>query len=70
MDRFDLDPDFYNKLLHTIAAVSPAQIKSLIQRELDPAKEVVVCLADKATLEKAFADAGITDVKIVEPTYK
>ena len=70
IDKFGLASDFYNKLMQTIAAVSPAQVKALIARELDPQKEVVVLMADKVTLEKAFAEAGITDTKLVEPEYK
>ena len=42
----------------------------LIKTELDPSKEIVVALGDKAHLDKAFAEAGIKDVKIVEPDYK
>jgi len=30
----------------------------------------VIALGDKAHLDKAFAEAGIKDVKIVEPDYK
>jgi hypothetical protein len=30
----------------------------------------VVLLGDKAHLDKAFADAGIKDVKIIDPDYK
>ncbi|MBL0219403.1 MAG: insulinase family protein [Myxococcales bacterium] len=65
-----LPPNYYNTLLQQIAAVSPAQIRALIKTELDPANEVVVALGDKAHLDKAFAEAGIKDVKIVEPEYK
>ena len=67
---FGLDPNYYNTLLQQIAAVSPAQIRALIKTELDPANEIVVALGDKAHLDKAFADAGIKDVKIIEPEYK
>jgi zinc protease len=67
ISRYGLAPAFYNKLLQQVAAASPAQIRELIASELNPAFEVVVTQADKATLEKAFADAGITDVKLVEP---
>lgn len=70
IDKYGLQSDQYNKLLQTVAAVSTAQVKALIARELDPQKEIVVLLADKATLEKAFTDAGIKDFKIVEPDYK
>src|SRR5439155_25050146 len=66
---FGLDGNHYNTLLQQIAAASPAQIKMLIKTELDPNNEVLVVLGDKAHLEKTFADAGIKDVKIVEPEY-
>ncbi len=68
--QHNLPPTYYNTLLQQIAAVSPAQIRALIKTELDPANEVVVALGDKAHLDKAFAEAGIKDVKIVEPEYK
>lgn len=65
-----LDTNYYNTLLQQIAAVSPAQIRALLERELDPNNEIVVVLADKAHLDKTFREAGITDIKIVEPEYK
>ena len=68
--RFDLKPDYYKQLTKQIAAVSPAQVKLLMTRELDPAAEVVVCLGDRPSLEKAFADAGLDQVKLIEPDYK
>ena len=68
--QFGLDFGYYNTLLQQIAAVSPAQIRALIKTELDPSKEVIILLGDQAHLEKAFAEAGIKDVKIVEPEYK
>jgi predicted Zn-dependent peptidase len=67
---YNLKGDYYNTLLQQIAAVSPAQIRALIKTELNPANEIVVALGDKAHLDKAFAEAGIKDVKIVEPEYK
>jgi zinc protease len=68
--EFGLDTNYYNSLLQQVAAVSPAQVRALIASELDPNNEVVVTLADRETLVKAFAGAGITDVKLVEPDYK
>jgi zinc protease len=70
IERFDLDPNYYNNLLQQVAAVSPAQVKALIAAELKADYEVVVTMADRATLVKAFSDAGIKDVKLVEPEYK
>ena len=68
--QYNLDGNYYNTLLQQIAAVSPAQIRALIKSELDPNNEVVVVLGDKAHVEKTFADAGIKDVKIIDPDYK
>jgi zinc protease len=67
---YNLDPNYYNTLIQQIAAVSPAQVKALIKHELDPANEVIVMLGDKDHINKTFKDAGLTDVKIVEPDYK
>jgi predicted Zn-dependent peptidase len=68
--RYGLGTDYYNNLLQRIGATSPAQVRELIKTELDPANEVLVLLGDAAHLDKTFKDAGITDVKIVEPEYK
>ncbi len=70
MARFNLAPDYYEQLIKQIAASSPAQVKALIKTDLDPKNEVVVCLADRPTLEKAFREAGLEQVKIVEPDYR
>ena len=68
--RYDLSPDYYNKLLQQLAAVSPAQVKALLAKELDPNNEIIVTMGDRPSLNKAFSDAGINDVKLVEPDYK
>lgn len=60
-------PDFYEKLTKRVAAVTPAQVRALIATELKSTNEVVVCLADKPSLEKAFDEAKITSVKYVDP---
>ena len=65
-----LKPTYYNTLMQQVAAASPAQVRALIQHELDANNEVIVVLGGKAHLDRAFADAGIKDVKIVEPDYK
>ncbi len=70
IDRYDLEPGYFNTLLKTIAVAPVALIKSLIERELDAKSEIVVLQADRATLEATFKDAGITDFRIVEPEYK
>lgn len=65
-----LDADYYNTMLQLVAASSPAQVRTLLQSELDPAHEIIVVQGDKKHLDRAFAEAGIKDVKIVEPEYK
>jgi predicted Zn-dependent peptidase len=70
IEMFGLQGDYYEQLIKQIAAVSPAQVKMLIAKELDPKSEIVVCLADRATLERSFQEAGIEQVKIVEPDYR
>ena len=64
---FGLGPEHYDSLIKYVAAVSPAQVKALIETELDPKNEVLVCMADRKTLEKAFKEAGLNAVKYVEP---
>ncbi|HEY1813824.1 MAG TPA: pitrilysin family protein [Kofleriaceae bacterium] len=68
--KFGLEPNHYDKLLDEIGSVPPALVKALMKTELDPNNEIIVMLGDRAHLEKAFADAGITDVKFVEPEYR
>ena len=45
-------------------------MKALVKSELDPKNEIIVLKGSRPQLEKAFADAGITDVKIVDHDYK
>ncbi|MBA3818762.1 MAG: insulinase family protein [Deltaproteobacteria bacterium] len=68
--QFGLDANYFNTLLQQLAAVSLAQLRALIKAELDPRNEIIVVLGDKPHLDRTFADAGIKDVKIVEPDYK
>ncbi|HVV82483.1 MAG TPA: pitrilysin family protein [Kofleriaceae bacterium] len=65
--RLGLQADYYDNLVKMVAAASPAQVKSLIARELKPENEVIVLKADRPSLEKTFADAGLTSVRLVEP---
>ncbi len=65
-----LQSNYYNTLLQQVAAASPAQLRAIIQKELDPNNEVIVLLGSRPQLEKAFTDAGIKDVKLVEPDLK
>lgn len=65
--RFGLDTGYANALVRQVAAVSPAQIQQLLNRELDPRTEVVVLLGDRAAVAKAFADAGLKDPRLVDP---
>ena len=65
--EFGKGPAYYDNLARYVAAASPAQVKALMAAEIDPRGEVVVLMDDRATVEKTFTDAGITDVRYVEP---
>jgi zinc protease len=64
---FGLEPDHYEKLTRFVAATSPAQVRALLETELDPNREIVICMAGRSKLEKAFAEAGINKVRYVDP---
>jgi hypothetical protein len=68
--RFGLDAGYDNPLLRQAAVLSTVQVKDLLARELDPAGEVVVAFGDRAAVTKAFADAGIANAQLVEPSDK
>jgi len=68
--KYGLDTSWPNTLLQQVAAASPAQVKALLASEIDPNREVIVIRGDRAHVEKTFAEAGIKDVKLVEPDYK
>jgi zinc protease len=70
MAKYDLPPTYYNTRLQQVAAASPVLLKMMVANELNPANEVVVVKGTREQLEKAFKDAGITDVKYVEPQIK
>ena len=63
----DLPADHDRALLAHIAGLTAAPVHALIEQELDPRREVLVALGDRGHLERAFADAGITGVRWVEP---
>jgi predicted Zn-dependent peptidase len=68
--RFDLEPGYYTTLLRHAAALSTAEVKALLARELDPSAEVVVLLGDRAAVTRASTDAGLGSVELVEPDDK
>jgi zinc protease len=64
---FGLAPDYSDQQTKLTAAVSPAAVRALIKAELKPEDEIIVCKADRATLTKAFAEAGLDKFDLVEP---
>jgi zinc protease len=62
---FGLADNFYEKLIHQVAAASPEQIKELIDSELKPELEVVAVMGTRAQVDAAFAGAGLTMSKWV-----
>jgi zinc protease len=63
---YDLPADHHDTLIRYVAAVSPAQVKALLATELDPQFEIVGGMADRASLTRAFAEAGLSPVRYVE----
>ena len=59
---YDLPPDYFEKLIRQVAALSPAQVRALIAAELPPEKEVIAARGPRAAMKKAFAENGITEV--------
>lgn len=64
---YNLPADYYDQLVRKVAAVSPDDVKALMAAELKPELEVVGCMADRETLEKAFTEAGLDTVKFIDP---
>jgi len=64
---YNLPPDYYDQQVKFVAAVSEAQVRALIDQELKPENEIVACMHTRETLQKAFAEAGIDDVRYIEP---
>jgi zinc protease len=67
MAAFGQGPADEDGLIRRVAAASPAQVRALMAEELRPDREIVVCLADRATLVRAFREAGIARPRWVEP---
>lgn len=63
-------PEAYAENLRRTAAASPALLAAIVGADLDPTKEVIVAKGTRAQLEKMFREAGINDVKYVEPADK
>ncbi len=70
MARYNLDPDYIDKLARDVAAMKPSQVRAVMAIDLDPKNEIIVNMADRPTLEASFAEAGITNIRIVDPAIK
>ena len=62
---FGLGPDYYDSLVKYVAAASPAQVRAIIAEELRPDQEIVVCMADRPTLDRAFRQAGLARPRFI-----
>jgi zinc protease len=62
--RFGLRPEYYRDLLRQVAALSTAQAKDILTGELAEAGEVIVVMADEATVTATFASAGLADATV------
>lgn len=65
--RYNLKGDYSETLARAVAHVSPKQVKAIMAVEIDPKNEIIVNLADRATLNAAFAEAGLDNARIVDP---
>ncbi len=65
--NYSLPYDYYDTLVQQVAKVKPGEVIALLKKELAPEREVVMLLGARADLEKAFIDAGINNVKYIEP---
>lgn len=62
--------DQYDKLAREVANLTPAAVKAIMLKELDPKNEIIVNMADRATLDASFTEAGLNSVRIIDPLEK
>jgi len=65
--KYGLPADAYDRLSEAVATLTPDKVRAVMLDDLKPGNEVVGIFADKATLEKSFAEAGIENPTIIEP---
>ncbi len=68
--RYHGDADQYDKLAREVAAMTPAAVKAVMLKDLNPKKEIIVNMADRETLDASFAEAGLDNVRILDPLEK
>lgn len=66
ISRYGLPDNYYDKLILMVAALSPEQVKMLVESELRPEGEVVVVLGPRAKVKRAFDEAGLTATRFVD----
>ena len=59
LERHDLPRSYMIELALAVARLTPGDIEALIAAELDPAREVVVCIGDKARVAEAYRAADL-----------
>ncbi len=67
---YDQTPAAYDELARAVASLKPADVKAVMMKDLDPSKEIIVNMADRETLNASFAEAGLSDVRIIDPLEK
>ena len=60
-------PDFYDNLTQRVAQATMDGVKAIIAEDLPPNAEIVLLMGEREFLDKAFADAGLTEVKFIDP---
>lgn len=67
MAVFELGADNHDSLVREIANSTPAQVKTVLETELPPNKEVLAVLGARKVLDSMFSEVGIQSPTIVEP---
>jgi predicted Zn-dependent peptidase len=59
--RLQLPPDHQDRLVRTIAELTPAAARALVRDQLRAEREIVVLVGEDGAVKEAFATAGIAD---------
>ncbi len=62
---YDLPEDYFDRYVDEILAVSPAQVREVARRYVDPGRVVVVVVGDRARIEEEVRALGLGPVRIL-----
>jgi zinc protease len=70
IESYDLPADYIDRLAREVASMTPAKVKAILTKDLDPKNEIIVNMADRETLTKSFEEAGLEGFRIIDPLIK